>query len=151
MGEFVKYLRFVVRTKGPIGLIKRIGMLIKRFDVFGNKMKNAVLEIEKIGEKYKYKPTMIIPALVLKRHRNILDYLSEANLECAIHGYTHKNFKPLDLQEQVSEIQKAKDVFNKLGIPVYGFRAPYLSWNQYTNGAVEKLKKGNLLLPLIKT
>ena len=138
MGEFVKYLRFVVRTKGPIGLIKRIGMLIKRFDVFGNKMKNAVLEIEKIGEKYKYKPTMIIPALVLKRHRNILDYLSEANLECAIHGYTHKNFKPLDLQEQVSEIQKAKDVFNKLGIPVYGFRAPYLSWNQYTNEAVEK-------------
>jgi peptidoglycan/xylan/chitin deacetylase (PgdA/CDA1 family) len=101
-------------------------------------MKNAVLEIEKIGEKYKYKPTMIIPALVLKRHRNILDYLSEANLECAIHGYTHKNFKPLDLQEQVSEIQKAKDVFNKLGIPVYGFRAPYLSWNQYTDEAVEK-------------
>ena len=133
-----KYLRFVVRSKGLIGFILRIGMLIKRFDIFGNKMKNAVLKIEQIGKKYKYRPAIIIPALVLKRHRNLLSCLSDANVEFAIHGYTHKDFKPLGLHEQTSEIRKAKDVFNELEIPAYGFRAPYLSWNDNTNEAVEK-------------
>jgi len=138
MGELGKYLGFVIRTKGLIGFILRIGMLIKRFDIFGNKMRNAVLKIEQFGKKYKYRPTIIVPALVLKRHRKLLRHLSNANLEFAIHGYTHKNFKPLGLHEQVSEIQKAKDVFNELEMPAYGFRAPYLSWNDYTNEAVEK-------------
>ena len=138
MGELGRYLRFVVKSKGAVGLLWRMGMLAKRFDIFGNKMKNAVLGIEQIGKKYRYKPTLIIPALVLKRHHKLLRHLSNANLECAIHGYTHKNFRPLDLQEQGSEIQKAKDVFNQLGIPACGFRAPYLSWNGYTNEAVEQ-------------
>ncbi len=138
MGDIRRYLGFVVKSKGLIGFILRIGMLIRRFDIFGKKMKNAVLEIEQIGKKYKYRPTIIVPALVLKRHRKLLNRLLDANLEFAIHGYTHKNFKPLSLHEQVSEIQKAKDVFNELGIPACGFRAPYLSWNDYTNEAVEK-------------
>lgn len=137
-GDICKYLGSVIRTKGPIGTIKRIGMLIRRFDISGNKMKSAVLEIEQMGKKYKYRPTMIVPALVLYRHRNLLSCLSDANLESAIHGYTHKYFTPLNLHEQVSEIQKAKDVFNELGIPACGFRAPYLSWNGYTSEAVEK-------------
>ena len=133
-----KYIVFVLRTKGLFGLIIRIGMLIRRFDICGNKMKNAVLEIEQIGKKYKYRPTMIVPALVLKRHHKLLGDLSNTNLELAIHGYTHKNFRHLDLHEQVSEIQKAKDVFNELEISTYGFRGPYLSWNDYTNEAIEK-------------
>jgi len=138
MGELGKYLSFVIRSKGPIGFILRIGMLIKRFDIFGSKMKDAVLQIEQIGKKYKYRPTVIIPALVLKRHHKLLHHLPNANLECAIHGYTHKSFRDLDLHEQVREIQKAKDVFNELGIPTCGFRAPYLSWNGYTSKAIEK-------------
>jgi peptidoglycan/xylan/chitin deacetylase (PgdA/CDA1 family) len=138
MGDVGKYLWFVIRTKGLIGFIWRMGMLIKRFDIVGNRMKNAVLEIEQIGKKYKYRPTIIVPALVLKRHHNFLGYSSDASIEFAIHGYTHKDFKPLSLHEQVSEIQKAKDVFNELEIPFYGFRAPYLSWNDSTNEAVER-------------
>jgi peptidoglycan/xylan/chitin deacetylase (PgdA/CDA1 family) len=138
ISDLGKYLRFVVRTKGLTGLILRIGMLFKRFDIFGIKMKNAVLEIENIGKKYKYRPTIIIPAVVLKRHRNLLSHLSDANVEFAIHGYTHKDFKPLGLHAQLSEIRKAKDAFNELEIHAYGFRAPYLSWNDYTTEAVEK-------------
>ena len=138
MGELGKYLGFVVRTKGLIGFILRIGMLIKRFDIFGSKIKKVILEIEQIANKYKYKAAIIVPGVVLKRHHSFLSRLSDENLEFAIHGYTHKNFKPLGLHEQVSEIQKAKDVFNELEIPTYGFRAPYLSWNDYTNEAVEK-------------
>ena len=138
ISRYAGYLRFVVTTKGFVGSFIRVGMLFKRFDISGNEMKNAVLEIEQIGKKYKYRPTVIIPALVLKRHRNLLSYFSDASLEFAIHGYTHKDFKPLGLHEQVSEIQKAKDVFKKLGVVTHGFRAPYLSWNNHTTEAVQK-------------
>lgn len=136
--KFVKYIRFVFGTKGVIGFFLRIGMIVGRFDLSGNKMKKAVLEIERIGKKYKYKPALIIPALVLKRHRNVLSHLSDETLEFAVHGYTHRNFKHLSLDKQVAEIKKAKDVFKEYEMPVYGFRAPYLSLNSHTTEAVQK-------------
>ena len=135
--KLCEYLRFILETKGLIGFILRLGTLIRRFDFSGNKMKQAVLQIERLGKKYKYRPAMIIPALVLKRHQRLLNRLSDADLEIAIHGYTHKNFRPLDLDEQVSEIRKAKSIFEQLRIHAYGFRAPYLSWNGYTGQAVQ--------------
>lgn len=136
--RFVERLVFTLKTKGVVGFILRVATLIKRFDFSGNKMKEAVLTIEQLGKKYKYRPALIVPALVLKRHHRLLNNLSGASLECAIHGYTHKNFKPLGLDEQVSEIRKAKGVFEQLQIHPYGFRAPYLSWNGHTGQAVQK-------------
>lgn len=136
--RFVERLVFTLKTKGVVGFILRVATLIKRFDFSGNKMKEAVLTIEQLGKKYKYRPALIVPALVLKRHHRLLNHLSHANLEFAIHGYTHKNFKPLGLDEQVSEIRKAKGVFEQLQIHPYGFRAPYLSWNGHTGQAVQR-------------
>ncbi len=136
--KFGEYLRFVIRTKGLIGFVLRIGTLVRRFDLTGKKMRQAVLQIDRIGKKYHYKPAIIIPALVLKRHHNLLHYFSDAHLEFAIHGHTHRNFKPLDLDQQIAEIKMAKDIFDELEIPAYGFRAPYLSWNVHTSEAVQK-------------
>jgi len=136
--KLIEYLRFVLSTKGFIGFILRIGMLIGRFDLLGNKMKKAIREIEQAGKKYKYKPTIIIPAIILKRHHKFLSHLSNESLEMAIHGYTHINFEPLSLKEQVAQIMKAKDVFKEFKLTPNGFRAPYLSWNDKTTEAVQK-------------
>jgi peptidoglycan/xylan/chitin deacetylase (PgdA/CDA1 family) len=130
-------LAFTLKTKGVVGFILRIGMLIRRFDFSGNKMKASVHQIKQLGKKYKYRPAMIVPGIVLKRHHRLLNHSSHIDLEFAIHGYTHRNFKPLGLDEQISEIRRAKDVFEQLQIPAYGFRAPYLSWNGHTGQAVQ--------------
>lgn len=130
-------MAFVLETKGLSGFILRIGSLIRRFDLSGNKMKETILQIEQLGKKYGYRPAIIIPALVLKRHHDLLNHRADANIEFAIHGYSHKNFKPLDLNQQVQEISKAKSVFEELQIYACGFRAPYLSWNGHTNQAVQ--------------
>jgi len=135
---FTRYLSFVLRTKGIVGFFVRIGMLVKRFDLSGKKVKRSILKIEQIGRKYQYKPALIIPAVILKRHHRILGYLSDSTSEFGIHGYVHQSFKPLSMNEQITEIRKAKDVFKKFRLPTYGFRAPYLSCNNHTAEAIQE-------------
>ena len=140
MRKWLHYIIFVFKTKGVIGLFFRFVMLLKRFDFSGRKMKMALLEIDLIGKKYNYKPAIIIPAKILKRYHRFFGSLSKENFEFAIHGYSHKNYKTMDLKKQVSQIQKAMEVFKEFKVPFYGFRAPYLSYNHYTIEAVKKNK-----------
>jgi len=133
-----EYLKFVICTKGLLGLILRIKMLISRFDLSGKKLKKAISEIELMGKKYGYRPTLLFPAVILKRHSHFLGTLSKENFEFGIHGYSHKDYKHMTLDEQVSQIQKARETFEKFQVPFYGFRAPYLSWNAHTIKAVQK-------------
>jgi len=135
--KYNQYTRFLLKTKGIIGLAYRIGMLQQRFDLSGNNMKKVILEIDQLGKEYHYKPTLVVPAVVLKRYQHFFTHLAKDNLEFAIHGYSHKNYKLLSLEEQISSIKRAKEVFKELNINCYGFRAPYLSWNDNTVSAVQ--------------
>jgi peptidoglycan/xylan/chitin deacetylase (PgdA/CDA1 family) len=137
-GKIVEYLRFVFRTKGFIGFFLRLGMLLKRFDLSGKKMKKAVSEIQQIGKKYGYVPALIIPSVVLKRYNSFFNLFSNNGLEFCAHGYVHRDFKPLSLDEQVAHIGMARETFNNFGISVYGFRSPYLSRNCFTTEAIQK-------------
>ena len=136
--KVTEYLRFVFRTKGFIGFFLRIGMLVRRFDLSGNKMKRAVSEIQQFGEKYSYKPALIIPSIVLRRYYSFFNLFSNNGLELCAHGYVHRDFKPLSLSEQVAQIGMAREIFNDFGLLVYGFRSPYLSRNCFTTEAIQK-------------
>ena len=137
-GKVTKYLRFVFRTKGFIGFFLRMGMLVRRFDLSGNKMKRAISEIQQIGKKYGYQPALIIPSIVLRRYNSFFKLFSNNGLEFCAHGYVHRDFKPLSLGEQVAQIGMAREIFNDFGMPVYGFRSPYLSRNCFTTEAIQK-------------
>jgi len=136
--KVTEYLRFVFRSKGFIGFFIRIGMLVRRFDLSGKKMKRAISEIQQIGKKYSYQPALIIPSVVLKRYKSFFKLFANNGLEFSAHGYVHRDFKPLSLSEQVDQIGTAKEMFNGLGMPVYGFRSPYLSRNCFTTEAIQK-------------
>lgn len=138
MFSFLEYLWFVIRTKGLVGGIIRAWMLVRRFDISGRRMGLALEHIANLGKRFGYKPALMVPAVVLRRHPVILDGLLAKDLELAIHGYTHRNFKPLSLEDQVDQIRKAKDVFLHLGVQATGFRTPYLSRNQLTEEAVRR-------------
>jgi hypothetical protein len=111
-------------------------MLISRFDLSGRKMRRAIQGIAGLGRRFGYSPALIVPAIVLHRHRHILNDGSCQDLELAIHGYTHKNMRPLSLEAQVQEVRKARQIFDQLGVKARGFRAPYLSCNTYTERVV---------------
>ncbi|MFC1605127.1 DUF2334 domain-containing protein, partial [Planctomycetota bacterium] len=101
-------------------------------------MRKAISEIEGIGKEYGYKPTIIIPAVVLRRHCDSLSHLSSGSLEIGVHGYTHTTYKHLNQKEQADQIKKAITIFRKLGLYAEGFRAPYLSKNTHTMRAVQE-------------
>jgi peptidoglycan/xylan/chitin deacetylase (PgdA/CDA1 family) len=100
-------------------------------------MKRAVSELQQIGKKYNYQPALIIPSVVLKRYKNFFKLFANNGLEFGAHGHVHKDFKPLSLREQVAQIGMAKEIFNGLSVPVYGFRSPYLSRNCFTTEAIQ--------------
>ncbi len=137
MDGFLKYVKFVMRSKGIAGVLPRAKMLMDRFDIDGRKMMDAVAGINALGAKYNFRPVMIVPAVVLNRHPGLLKYASDSSLEFAIHGYTHKSHRPWSLEMQKEEIEKAKAVFHKVKMPYCGFRAPYLSCNADTDKALE--------------
>lgn len=133
-----RYLWFVVTTKGFIGAVIRLCMLMARFDFSGKKMQKAICEIEDVGKRYGYEPAILIPAIVLQRHSTFLGSLQHRSLEIGIHGYRHILFEPLSLEQQVSQIQKAKDVFRECKVFATGFRSPYLSYSSQTIKAVQE-------------
>jgi peptidoglycan/xylan/chitin deacetylase (PgdA/CDA1 family) len=135
--RFIRYVYFVIRSKGIAGVLLRVRMLLTRFDLSGKKMKTAVAGINALGAKYNFKPAMIVPAVILQRHARLLKSASHSNLEFGIHGYTHKDHRPWTLEKQKLEVEKAKTVFEAVGIPYNGFRAPYLSCNANTDMALE--------------
>jgi peptidoglycan/xylan/chitin deacetylase (PgdA/CDA1 family) len=137
-GKIFEYLRFVFRSKGFIGFFLRIGMLLRRFDLSGKKMKKAVSEIQQIGKQYGYIPALIIPSVVLKRYNSYFNLFSNNGLEFCAHGYVHRDFKALSLEEQIAHIGMARETFNDFDISVYGFRSPYLSRNCFTTEAIQK-------------
>ncbi len=100
-------------------------------------MEAAVSGINALGETYGFRPAMIVPAIVLNRHRGLLQYAANSSLEFAIHGYTHRNHRPWSFEKQTDEVAKAKAVFDELAMPYCGFRAPYLSCNDETNDVLE--------------
>jgi hypothetical protein len=137
LGRLYEYTGFVLTSKGIVGTVLRLGMVACRFDLSGRRMTNAVTRIARLGKASGYKPAIAVPAIVLRRHSPILDHLRTMGIEIAIHGYTHRNFKTLSLERQTEEIRKAQAVFAGFNVPVYGFRAPYLSGTDLTSKAVE--------------
>jgi len=101
-------------------------------------MKRAVSEIQQFGKKYNYQPTLIIPSIVLKRYKNFFKLFANNGLEFSAHGYVHRDLKTLSLREQIVQIGMAKEIFNGLSVPVYGFRSPYLSRNRFTTEAIQE-------------
>ncbi|MHA2249869.1 MAG: polysaccharide deacetylase family protein [Candidatus Kariarchaeaceae archaeon] len=64
------------------------------------------------------------------------------NHEIASHGYTHVKFSFLDRSTQQREFQLASESFQKLGIEIKGFRAPY---NNYNDTTLEMVKQFGFL------
>jgi len=82
--------------------------------------------------RYGYSATFPITAATLKRHPELISSFQKLGLEFSIHGYTHTDYSRLNETRQKEDMEKAKEIFQNCGIDVYGFRSPYLSWNEDT-------------------
>jgi peptidoglycan/xylan/chitin deacetylase (PgdA/CDA1 family) len=93
-------------------------------------------------EQYQAKFTFPTVASVALKHSELTREILRFGHEIAVHGYKHVKYTYLTEHQQEIDVGKAIAAFKEMGIPVYGFRAPY---NTYTESMPNLLEKYGFL------
>jgi hypothetical protein len=80
--------------------------------------------------QYSAAPTFFIPAVVLRRHPQLIKWIASSGAEIGIHGYVHNDYRSLNKDEQYQQTKRAMSVFQAIRLPYQGFRNPYLGWTE---------------------
>jgi peptidoglycan/xylan/chitin deacetylase (PgdA/CDA1 family) len=80
--------------------------------------------------QYSAAPTFFIPAVVLRRHPQLIKGIANGGAEIGIHGYVHNDYRSLNKDEQYQQTQQAMSVFQTIQLPYQGFRNPYLGYTE---------------------
>lgn len=96
-------------------------------------------KFEKICDKYNVKPVLFVVASIIKDNKEIFKKWHKKGWDISLHGYSHKRFDEMNLNEKEREILKSIEIFKKyLGIKPKGFRAPQHSIDEETLDLLEK-------------
>src|SRR6185312_5673377 len=123
---------FSIKTKGLHNFVRRFWTVFTRFGFFESRTRRALHTIVDTLRGYNSQPTFYIPAVVLRRHPELIRKLVRLGVEIGIHGYVHNDYRTLSKGEQYKETEKATGIFKKNLIPYQGFRNPYLGWTEGT-------------------
>ena len=83
--------------------------------------------------------TFPVSGVFVRRHRDLVRYLSDRGVEFAVRGYAQVGHTGLPDNRQQEQIAMALDACAEAGVSVNGFCAPYLHLNQSTLAGVEHL------------
>ena len=70
--------------------------------------------------------TFFVPGINVERHRAVVERISAAGHELAVHGYTHTSPTAMTPLEEAGELDQALALLRALGATVSGYRSP--SW-----------------------
>jgi hypothetical protein len=102
-------------------------------------IKCGLLDFEKMCYKYKINPTLFVVGNLVKKHAKLLKRLHKKGWDISLHGFSHKRFDEMRLDEKKKEIENSLWAFKKyLGIKPKGFRAPQHSIDNETLDLLEE-------------
>lgn len=131
-------LGFVLSSRGLRNSFERAGQVASRFGITAGRMDARLHSFADIVERYDVRPSLPITAAVLDRNPQVAKRLQDRGVELCVHSFVHNDLSQLSAAEQVRQIGRAIDLFNRHGIRFRGFRSPYLKYNQATLEAVEQ-------------
>lgn len=132
------FISHVLETKGLVHSIERSAQVFYRYS-FGRKRFSDMMScLEKDLVTEGVRVTFCITASLLESHLPFLEMFKDLGHEFAAHGYFHTNMKKKSLDEQQNILSKSYNAFDKLKLQVYGFRCPYLSYNENTISALQE-------------
>jgi len=126
-------IKNTVHRKGIKGTLKRMTKIITRYGFSSSKMAKNLLQFSKASPVV----TWPITAKTLERHYKNIPKTS--NVEYAVHGYVHIDYSKLSAERQKKHLQKTLQISHAYNTNVYGFRAPYLQWNNSDNNILKSL------------
>ncbi len=121
---------FSIKTKGAHNFARRLGTVFTRFGVSEAPTRQALYTIIDSLRQYNAEPTFFIPAVVLRRHPELITEIAHSGVEIGIHGYIHNDYRLLSESEQYEQTRQAIAVFEQTPISYRGFRNPYLGWTE---------------------
>ena len=128
-------------------LRRRRGSKILQHSIYMAKLhktpfKTLLENIFEATEKYQAGFTFPITASAALRKPELTRMIANSKHEIAVHGFKHVNYRYLSEKEQEDDIKRCISAFRKMGIRIFGFRAPY---NAYTECTPRILEKFNFL------
>lgn len=120
------------RGKGLLPMIARGRVIASRYGLTSEKMNGALAALITILTRYACSATIPITASALASNPKALKKGSFHGVEMAIHGLHHTDYSMLRYERQLAHINRAREIFNGFGLPINGFRCPYLRWNADT-------------------
>lgn len=91
----------------------------------------------KLFKKHDVKATFFVLGEVAEKYPKVIKELAK-DFEIGCHSYDHPDLSKLSYSEVEEQIKRSKKIFDKLGVKVKGFRAPFLRPH---NKLLEILKK----------
>ncbi len=127
-----------IRGKGFSNFLRRSVKIARHYGPTPGKMSRALDQFTELLHRFACPATFPVTSVTLRRHPQwIQPYVAEG-FEFAIHGYRHVDHAQLSLAEQLSDLARARKLFEDLGIKARGFRGPYLHANADTLTAVRR-------------
>src|SRR5712691_4018578 len=132
-------LAMSLRSRGPVGSAARAARVLSRFGATSSAMQRRLHRYDAITSEFGIRPTWPTTASVLARHPELLRQYVERGAELAVHGLVHGDHAALDRRQQRETIARASEIFARCGVPVTGFRGPYLRYNEATLDVLREL------------
>jgi peptidoglycan/xylan/chitin deacetylase (PgdA/CDA1 family) len=131
-------LEVALRGKGPFNLARRLMSIGQNYGVTPAKMERALALLAETLHRFGCSGTFPTVAVVLARHAHLFQKYQGRGLEFAIHGYRHIDYQLLPPAEQLTQLELAKQRFERIGVQAAGFRGPYLHTNADTLAAIRR-------------
>jgi peptidoglycan/xylan/chitin deacetylase (PgdA/CDA1 family) len=128
-----------LQGRGATGTIARTAMVFSRFGATPSAMARRLDRYESITRGHAVRPTWPTTACVLERHPELLRRYADRGAELAVHGLVHGDHAAVDRRRQQETIARAFDIFERAGLRPYGFRGPYLRYNEATRDVLRAL------------
>ncbi len=134
----IAYLEFLRRARGLGSLRRRAQTIARRYGLTSSRMMEAIDALVSELEQYECRATFPVTAVALARNPAPIRYLRERGAEIAVHGWNHVDLERYSLEQLREYLSRALELFERQGIPVWGFRSPYLRHNGAIRQAAEE-------------
>jgi hypothetical protein len=131
-------IAIAARGKGPLGMLKRAGVICSRYGPTSRNMGHWVAHFVRILRQLNCSATFPATTAALARNGRLVEQHWVRNVEFAVHGYYHVDHTQLSFDAQLAQLLRARRFFTEKGLAANGFRCPYLRWSDDTIRAVRQ-------------
>lgn len=133
------YWKFLRSYRGVKTTLQRAGRIYARYGFSPRQLIGSISEFIDHLQAQGCSLTLPVTAQVVSKFPRVFRELSRKGVEFAVHGLAHLDYTLLAPERVERDLRQALSVFEQAGVPVSGFRFPYLRCNRALLQILERL------------